>query len=265
MAIVAKLMEYSTEVGLTSATGRERFRVHGTNGETITAQQAYSAVSRTLGTGTLAPPGLTGASLVVSSIGMARVEDAGGNVWDVDVSWGSATASGSTSNWSMSADIGGEYVDVWRTGLSYNNGTVSSLTTDIGGTKVDQNGQPVSVFVARSNLSITVAKTTSGFFGDIWSAIGTRNSAAFAGANQGQLLFTGARVQVNGDCNWSVTYNFMSDPAYHLIQRPLKDAVDGNPVLNADKQAAQVYHFQPYPNTSNFATLVGGSQQTCNS
>jgi len=266
MAIVSKLVEYSTELNATGASARERFRVHATTqGETVSAAQAYSAVGRSIGNNAMSVPGLA-YSIVVVSIGMTRVEEAGGNVWDVEVGFGPAASSGvGGSTWSMSSDIGGEYVDVWRTGITYpTNGAVSSMTSDIGGTPVDQNGQPLSVFKTQSTFSITVQKYTSAFFASIWSSIGTRNSASFQGASAGQVLFTGARVQVNGDCNWSVTYNFVSDPAYHLIQRPLKDSVDGNPVLNTNKQAAQVYFFQPYPTLTDFANMIGGNPPTCN-
>ena len=51
---------------------------------------------------------------------------------------------------------------------------------------------------------------------------------------------------------------FVADERFALAIVSFIEA-DGKVELNSDKQAAFVAFFQPFPNTSNFSTLVGGS------
>jgi hypothetical protein len=197
----------------------------------------------------------SGRAMTLQEVSLTSSED-GPDIWEADLTF--STKQSTADSYSRSADIGGEYIDVWRTGvnLSLQGGSPSSAT-DINGTKVDSAGEPVSQFRVRSNLQITRVVNVAPFSA-IWNAIGTRNNGVFEGAGTGTLLFTGAKVATIEGCSYEVTYNFVSDEWYHMVQRPRREA-DGKVELNSDKQAAFVAFFQPFPNTSNFSTLVGGS------
>lgn len=224
--------------------------------DAATAADAYAWLSgngRAWQTATATAPG-SGRTMTLQEVSLTSSED-GRYVWEADLTFSTKQASAATYN--RSADIGGEYIDVWRAGTPSLQGGSPSLSTDIGGTKVDSAGEPVSQFRVRSNVQITRV-LASAPFSSIWGAIGTRNNGSFEGATAGTLLFTGAKVATIEGCMYEVTYNFVSDEWYHMVQRPRREA-DGKVELNSDKQAAFVAFFQPFPSTSNFSTLVGGT------
>jgi hypothetical protein len=236
--------------GVDEASATERWIVS----DAASAAAAYAALpSRVWQTATKTSVA-SGLTLLLQDISINSVDGAT-NTWELDLTFSSKQAA--TATYNRSADIGGEYIDVWRAGAPSLQGGSPSSSTDIGGTKVDSAGEPVSQFRVRSNVQITRVLTTAPF-SSIWGAIGTRNNASFEGAATGTLLFTGAKVATLDSCRYEVTYTFISDEWYHMVQRPRREA-DGKVELNTDKQAAFVSFFQPFPSTSNFSTLVGGS------
>ena len=231
----------------------ERYIVHGV----ATASAAHTATGRTWMSNTKTLIGI-GTTALLTNISVSKVEG-GVDTWEVEYEY--APTQSEANSYGRSADIGGEYIDVWRAGSPSLQSGSPNPATDILGTKVDSGGEPVSQFRIRSNVSITRTYSNATFFSGIWSAIGTRNNALFEGASAGTLLFTGARVQTVANCRYEVTYTFVSDEWYHMVQRPRREA-DGKIELDTNRQAAFVAFYQPFPNTTAFASLVGGNA-TC--
>jgi hypothetical protein len=195
---------------------------------------------------------VSGYTLKPKSFSASAVANAPG-VFDVTVELTSAQALTNTTT--IACDIAGEFEDAWRAGstLALQNGTPGA-TTDISGTKIDSGGEPMSVFKIKSNLTITRLSLSQPSTFGIWSSIGKRNSDAFQGFAIGTLLFTGARINPTGRCMYEVQYSFVYDSQFHMKQRPYREQ-DGKVRLNTDKQAQLVTFFQPFPDTTAFASL----------
>lgn len=157
---------------------------------------------------------------------------------------------------------------------------------DIGGKPCDQGGEPIDAFV--SVMRFTVRNVQSGrvsntAMSNILSMVNTRNNAAFSingfSAAAGKLLLTGVQVSRVKANVYELTYGFAYDDDFHLRQMPKVDA-NGKPqlavlsagaltitdatVASVDASAAggiaprYAYHVmwkQPFPGTSNFASL----------
>lgn len=221
-----------------------------------TAAAAAQAVGLVPGsTSSLIAHAWTGPNAIVQSVTVSSVEGGGGSVWNVTAEYG--TQQGEDRFVGYSSDISGTYVDAWRGSFNIpSNGTASG--SDMGGTGVDQAGEPVSQFIWQTALQITRRYNagTAIPWGSIWSALGQRNSATFEGAAAGQLLFKGVKVTTIEKCRFEVTYDFMGDQWYHMRQVPEREG-DGRVRLNSSKKADVVRLIQPFPNTTSFATLTG--------
>lgn len=228
--------------------------------------------------------------------GYTLQNDDGGSKWTLTVNFDSAQSSYSPSAsakdtipenqpgfTAIEMSIQSATVPTWRANASAP--ATDSLRnnpdeTEIGGTPVDQAGEPVDMFV--SVLSFTVRNVISGRPSN-WSTIAsmtnTRNSAAFSiagfSAPVGTLLFTGAQVSRVGPNAYEVAYSFAYDDMYHLRQVPKVDStgkpvlgiLDGSPLAlttnattlenneNKPRYAGAVLWKQPFPDTSTFSTL----------
>ena len=201
---------------------------------------------------------------ICRSVSVKSVADSVGKVWEVTASFG--TEQSESAYTAFSSDISGAYVDAWRTASIPSGGTPSG--DDIGGTKIDSAGEPVSRFIWQTNMQITRRYGSSGIsaaMSSAWSALGKRNSGSFEGAAGGQLLFKGFKVQSIGKCRWEIAYDFVGDEWYHLRQVPKRET-DGRVQLSNSSdnpQALLVRWFQPFTATDNFSTLVGSGYSVC--
>lgn len=115
---------------------------------------------------------------------------------------------------------------------------------DIGGTPVDQGGEPIDAFVSVARFTIRWVirgRPTSGILTAISNQTNTRNDAAITiggfSCAIGTLLFTGAQVSRVGPNAYEVTYNLAYDDDYHLRQLAVVDP-NGRPVVGVKNGAS---------------------------
>ena len=231
-----------------TVSGSEVFVVYGES----TASAAASAVSRTPGSNAnLVANPFGGPQAIVQSVNVQAVADAV-QTWTVTVEW--AAEQGDTSYAQVSSDIGGTFIDIWRSVAAPSAGDPTGL--DIGGTKVDSAGEPVSVFCWQTSLQIVRRYSGNAIpWSTIWGNLGKRNSTAMEGAAIGQLLFKGVKASSIGKCRYEVTYDFMGDQFFHCRQVPTREA-DGRVKLTSN-QAYEVKWYQPFTTKANLVTMLG--------
>jgi len=151
------------------------------------------------------------------------------------------------------------------------NGDVTWPTSvvDIGGTKVDTNGNPQTRSVAQQHIQIEFLQdrtpTGSGAttaddpsWTALYAYINKRNSAAFLGWPIGTVLCTGATATLDNEW-WRVSVTFIYDEMFHLVQVPIVNAT-GAPVLKPGAtlagqmilQTDKVGFYQEYPTKIDF-------------
>ena len=114
------------------------------------------------------------------------------------------------------------------------NDSIWHAVTDIGGSYVDWNGQPIQYSLPLLNTTMTIQRPAP-----IWLSDGTRdegaidlvaNLSAYIGrrnstnvgfiGNTGHVLFTGVTCNALNNGMYNVTYTFRSHPGKHAIQTP---------------------------------------------
>ena len=217
---------------------------------------------------------------------LKQVDD-GGYVWEAVVKFDSSVGDGTGTITSIDAknegqpefvaieySVQGEPVDIWRNGSSMSMPSNKSYPAedDIGGTKVDSGGEPISSFnnVARVTVrNVIVGRPTPplGF-------INRRNSNSYSigpySFPDDTLLFTGCNISRVGSSKYEIVYSFAYDEKFHLRQVAKKRADNGEvlkagktstcanpPVLAAEgpnetSRAVCVYWRQPFPDTIAF-------------
>lgn len=214
------------------------------------AAAAYAAAGGAIG-GSITFGGAVGYLL---SKTVASVGESGGNVWTVTDNYSTPVNNPPADNSAnYSASVGGTFIDVWRTGVTLPAGGTPT-GSDIGGTKADSAGQPISTFITQSTIT-RIRQLTAVPWTSIWAAVGKRNSALFDGAATGQLLFKGVQVSMIQSGLFQVSYEFMGDQHLHMRQVVTREA-DLKPKGDANAKAAEVKFIQPFPDTTNFATLI---------
>jgi len=192
-----------------------------------------------------------------------------------------------TDTWT--ADSGGYYdadVTLWdgSSGSSTLNSAVGSVTDgvestdyrpagDIGGTKVDWNGNPLTIGLTQIDFTVEVVRqgvhtSTLGTMvtGDQTilqdtAGIGTRNQATFAGLAQGTVVYMGCQ-RVALDAEWYIgKYQFRAREDKHAMQVPRPTfgtrigamAYEGDP--RSIRHIRGVYWQQPYLRGTDFNDL----------
>jgi len=141
--------------------------------------------------------------------------------------------------------------------------------SDMGGTKVDWNGNPRQREIAQQTIQLeytwdrTTASSTTATdpsFATFVAAQGKRNTDTIFGFVKGSLLYRGCQATLEEE-RWRLVHVWVFDDIYHLQQLPLPNAtgapillpgitVAGQQILQADK----VGWYQPYPD---FVTWSG--------
>jgi len=282
--------------------GFDRGKWSGTSAYVITDDAgARINSSDILGTGTVAaklgPTEFGGSSGALTDLGSywssrlrqvsmdLRQVDDGGYVWEAIVGFDSGVGSGITVGTpvdqknegqdgfvAIEYSLSGEPVDIWRTGATMpTGGDIDNPTdTDIGGTKVDSGGEPISTFV---NIArVTVRNVVIGRPTPPLSQVNTRNNANFAIGPYTfpakTLLFTGVTISRVGVGTYETVYSFAYDADFHLRQIATRDPATGGVRLGAKADtctgtptsadagfALCVYLRQPFPSTSAFSSL----------
>ena len=170
---------------------------------------------------------------------------------------------------SIEASISATTVDIYRTGATLPSNKSVPTLIDIGGTKVDSSGEPISYVLPITTISVRNVIDGRPSYGSIMGLAGKRNHASFsmcgftAGADS--LLFTGCSSSRIGPSIYEINFQFTYDPnEYHLRQVPLRD-VDGRVMttrvtpgsavsVSNPEQADKVYYKQPF-GTGDFTGL----------
>ena len=215
------------------------------------AGSAASAVASGPAVGTDAIS-VAGVSALCDSSTATAIQDSSGSnkIYEIQATYTSAIELAFNA---FSSDVGGTYVDVWRTQTSFGSGDPDNF--DIGGTSLDSQGVAVSRFVVQSTVS-TSRRYTTVPWSTIWSAIGKRNSVAYNGAGIGQLLMSGIRVNTISAAIYEVSYTYLSDGLYHMRQVATREAGDSRIWLE-DGVAKEVKNVQPFPDKIAFGTVIG--------
>jgi hypothetical protein len=123
--------------------------------------------------------------------------------------------------------------------------SVQSTQGDIGGLKIDVAGRPTRTMVMYESIVVDVTLGAVPDIRAIRDTIGSRNSTELLGLPVGAVLFRGARWTNISPGKWQVSYDFLADYFYHMIQQPLTDRL-GNPFLDGQNHAEFVNWSQPY-------------------
>ena len=153
-----------------------------------------------------------------------------------------------------------EFRDFWRISPTIpTNGQQNG--NNCGGTPIDKAGEPLSVMVRMSDITITETVSAASFPArsqTIRSMRGKRNSVQFEGAPVGQVLYTGASANRIALEKLSVAHKFVQDEYYHMLQSPRLNQLK-KPELERDNQgvyrAKWVDLVQPFPQLANFNLL----------
>lgn len=259
MTAVADMTSESVTDGTQSASITRTYNVYDDGGAAITYSTALSALTALNSTATVGAN-----TLKVVSRSIEREKEALQKLWRATVTyeWSFNTGDGAATDTFVSLDLSTttQFVDVWRVGASFPSSISNPADTDIGGTAVDQCGEPVSALLNQQEMTVTNIRADNNA-GNILSCIGKRNNTSFLGAAQDYVLFVGATSRRIESAKYEVQYKFLWDQAKHLRQVCARD-VDGQPLLGAPNgagavKASLVYARQPFPATIDFAATLG--------
>ena len=173
---------------------------------------------------------------------------------------------------SIESNISEEAIDIWRTGTTVPSGGTQN-DSDIGGTKSDSAGEPISFLLPIASISIRNVIYGRPQYATIMAIAGKRNDASFTfGATgntftcaTGTLVFTGASTSRTGPNVYEINYQFNYDPTlYHMRQIAMRDLkgvktsrpTPGSPVSATNVETASVVFWrQPFPDTTAFSAL----------
>jgi len=216
------------------------------------------------------------------SFSLAMVDD-GGYVWQATVNFESLTGDNGTSTddnkverevgfTAIEYSLAGEGVDVYRIGATAPASKSTPADTDIGGTKVDSGGEPITFFnnVAKVNVRNVIAGRPTPPVG----FINKRNSAGFLigpySFPQDTLLFTGCSITRVGPATYEIVYSFVYDNGFHLrqiakrgpdgqvIKGKKTDTCGNAPSTVPDGEMSNalcVFFRQPFKDTANFDAI----------
>lgn len=160
----------------------------------------------------------------------------------------------------ITIDYSAEFRDFWRTQPSIpSNGTQTGA--DCGGTKIDKAGEPLSVLVRMSDITITETVDAASFPSRsllIRAARGRRNLTIFQGAPIGQVYYKGATANRIGLEKFSIVHKFAQDEHSHMLQSPRRNqtgAVQIAPDPQGVYRAEFVELVQPFPGFADFNLL----------
>lgn len=160
----------------------------------------------------------------------------------------------------ITIDYSAEFRDLWRVNPAIpTNGTQTGA--DCGGTPIDKSGEPLSVLVRMSDITITETVSAASFPSRsllIRAARGRRNLTIFQGAPIGQVYYKGATANRIGLEKFSIVHKFAQDEYSHMLQSPRRNQT-GMPQTAPDPQgvwrASHVELVQPFPGFADFNLL----------
>lgn len=250
-------------------TGTRKFRVYDDATQITTTE----TIRKAFGGGSLPAigdefPGST--TMFARSFSITHVPDSLG-LWEVEFSYENVEPGeyqpqeiGYTE---ISIEYAAEFRLLWRSDpglLIPSFGTPTTPGTDPGtcqGTPIDAAGDPTSVLVRSSTITITetvAASTMADRSLRIRALRGTRNLTQFQGAAIGQVLYLGAGASRVSLDKFQITHRFSQDQYMHLIQSPVKGP-DSQVLLKESSPgiltARGVNWRQPFPTFGEFNLL----------
>lgn len=155
------------------------------------------------------------------------------------------------------------YVDVYRNNASPYAVPDEDETTDIGGKCADTAGNPYSYPLPLMELQYTENIPFAPKFNYYSNFVATRNSAAFAGAGIGEVVYFGANSKQLTPEVWQIQHTFVWDKQFkHRRQQAMTDE-NGRVQLSAKEGndsngfcAEKVTWIQPFPRIMNFNPLL---------
>lgn len=166
-----------------------------------------------------------------------------------------ATESGMTDMWrTWSSDAEFSYWLNEKAPLGYPKFTPDTPAGDIGGIRIDVSGRPTRASHSTESIMVDITIGEVPDVRAIRDMIGSRNALEFLGLPPGAVLFRGARWSNISPGKWQVSYDFLADYFYHLVQQPLMNSL-GEPILTARNQAEYVMWTQPYLRVMNHRLL----------
>ena len=287
MAIVLSWIRQSRNATVDKGrwSGTESWIVKDTTDQVITAFDIYSGISSVYVWGS--ESGIPIMRWVGTT--MQPIDGSIAALWSVTLSYESPTGdSGVTASpkdikqedevgfTSIETSVGSRIIDVWRlqngsggTAISFpTSGNAPGLATNIGGDKIDSNGDPISHIIPQ--ISITVRNVITGRpnYTAYKNLVGNRNDAVedFGGSfttslGIGTTVFTGASTSRIATNTYAVTWNFIWDEWYHLVQVPEMNPITNRPTYDSTQsspntyKADKVYWRQPFWQTGSFASL----------
>lgn len=125
---------------------------------------------------------------------------------------------------------------------------------DIGGLRIDVMGRASRSMTMFENIVADVTMDQVPNVRAIRDTIGSRNMTSFLGLPVGAVLFRGARWTNIAPGKWQVSYDFVADYFYHLIQQPITDT-RGDVIRDSSGNARYVNWVQPYPRIADHRLL----------
>ena len=212
-------------------------------------------------------------SLVLSEFNVEKSEDRN-DTYTVTGSYTLAPTQPNFNGATFSSKIRNESRRAWRRGGSVSNKD-NPGRGDIGGSKIDANGEPATLWAHTQHITISHAENDIRSKYTRWCrAAGKRNAFdwGIAGTGQnfpaGSVLYIGPTIDQTGGNSYSVSHELVVDLpnmgtlGYHLRQQLAEFNADGTPAMSssmtdgaADITADTVCAIQPFPNLIDFQVL----------
>lgn len=191
-----------------------------------------------------------GATAVCTSVSSSSIESAGGTACQLVVNYTSVELDEDFN--AFSSEIGGSYVDCWRTQDSFGSGDPDA--NDIGGTEIDSAGVPVSKLCIQGTFS-TTRRYTVPPWNALWGSVGKRNSDAYNGASVGSLLMRGISIQYVSIGLYEVQFKYEYDGFFHMRQVATREEGDSR-IWLLNNHAKEVKNIQPFPDKVQFSQVI---------
>lgn len=197
--------------------------------------------------------------------------------WEVRASYGSFYPSGE-GYVSLTRQAGTRQAAIWRispTVPASGDVTWPAGVVDIGGTKVDCAGNPVTYEVPQMTITLEVLwdRTGQNAYNAVGEPptstyagiIGTRNNASFLGCDTGTLVYRGFSISPSYEW-YRIQHTWLWDQNYHLEQIPMPIPTGAPRCDTATTiagvsvfQASAIGFFQKYPTKSNHSSLLSAA------
>jgi len=131
---------------------------------------------------------------------------------------------------------------------------------DIGGTRVDSGGHPVSFILRQFEVNITLVREGRFQPRNLLSFVWKRNRTAFLDCEPGSVIYCGCSVNRIGERKFQYNHKFVYDQFFHMRQVPSRD-MNGEvflaplPNVPGSSCAETVRFVQPFPDLTELRNI----------